>query len=206
MKIYNNFLSHIDLKIITDYKNLQPISVKKFLQDGNLKAVHRNLSFDIDNTMRDILFPKIKNIFPNFKIDTGSFLESHVPYSLHIDTNKFHAKSGATVIKNKKYNISLLLPLSENFGSKTVFFDYYCEMFNKEQVLNDLKKFPNVEKNFLYTHVPEIDKEIIKKLRIEYIYEWKIGDCIVWPRDQLHMATSYTTSNKKKEAIVIFID
>ena len=172
MKLYNNFLSQDELKKIIDYKNLQKISTEKLLPDGRIKSTHRNLNFNIDSTMRNILFPKIENIFPDFQIDTGSFLESYVPYNLHVDTNKYHAEVvQATTIRKKKYNMSLLIPLSESFGSNTVYFDYHCEIFDKKNVLNELKHCPDVEKFFLHTHVSEQDKDIIKKLKIEHIYE-----------------------------------
>ena len=123
MKIINNFLDEKELSIIQTYKDNQPVFKEAKTKNNSIKARHRNLNLGIDNTVKDILFPKIEKFFPNFVVDTGSFLESFVPYTIHVDTNTYHSENvGVTDIKNKKYSMSLMLPLSENFGSQTVFF------------------------------------------------------------------------------------
>lgn len=206
MKVYKNFLNQEEISAIISYKDKQPIASESFLSDGRPKAKHRNLNLEIDDTIKNILFPKLENIFPNFKVDTGSFLQSYTPHNLHIDTNKYHSeKLKVTDIKNSEYNMSVMLPLTNDFGSHTVYFDYYCEKFNKQELLNDLHDISEQDKNFDQSHVLEIDKAIIKKLKVDYIYEWAIGDCVVWPRNQMHMATGYHQPNTHKQAIVIFL-
>lgn len=206
MNLHNNFFSQDEIITIIDYKNKQPVSVEKFTKDGKLKAKHRNLNFNLDNILSKIIFPKVEKLFPNFKIDTGSFLESFYPYTPHTDTNIYHSDSNYTEKKEVRYNMSLLMPLTENFGSNTIFFDYYCDIYDPKKVLEELKTVPQNKKDFLYDHISKDDQDVVERLDIEYIYEWKIGDCIVWPRNQLHMASNYIDKNKAKEAIVFFID
>ena len=184
---------------------MQPIASETFLSDGCPKAKHRNLNLEIDDTIKNILFPKLENIFPNFKVDTGSFQQSYTPYNLHVDTNKYFTEKKFTHIKNTEYNMSVMLPLTNDFGSHTVYFDYYCEKFKKQDLLDNLKDFPDEDKNFDQSHVQLLDKAIIKKLKLDYIYKWSAGDCVVWPRNQIHMATGYQRPNTYKEAIIIFL-
>jgi len=45
----------------------------------------------------------------------------------------------------------------------------------------------------------------LKRLPIDAVAEWKIGNVITWHKDQLHCSTNFAKYNLRKKMIVIFI-
>lgn len=205
MKVYKNFLTKQEIGQLINYKNSQPISSTKYTETGEIKALHTNINYDKDGVVKNILHEKLDQIFAGYSVDTGSFLESITPYGLHVDTNRYHAKTvGSTRLKKINHSQTLLIPLDENLNFETIIFDHHTQELDKEK----LKKLPNIQQDLKFDcdHLSNLDSEIIKKIKIVGIYKWQKGDLLAWPREQLHCSNNFRKYANSKQALVIFID
>ena len=103
--------------------------------------------------------------------------------------------------------MAVLIPLVENEHFNTVTFKCYDsnyggqgDPFKPEWLTssNDL----DLE---LFTHIrPEVRKDI-SKLPFDKMFNWKLGSCFMWPRDQLHSSTDFGKYGLLKKFMILFI-
>ena len=212
IKEIKNLESHPKIvKIFTDneiskmkdlYETL-PITVYNKKQNNIKKQWIQNSNKELEI----IYHRKIKEVINDFKLDTlkdkndndvcGLFHESFKPLPLHVDTG-FN-------LNNIPYK-QLLTPLS-GFGETIIFKNrWYGEssMFTVDK--EELKFIPNIHQNKRTNkHIvkgKKFDSEIHKKylshvdinnlegIEIDIIYNWKIGETLIFDRTNIHSSSS----------------
>jgi hypothetical protein len=140
---------------------------------------------------------------PDHQFDGGAFKESINPYPPHVDTAAAHYSTGAMALSSteKKYDLSILIPLVESPHFKTIAFDIFSE-------INDFDLTPYIrERNSLeedeFTHLKSFHP--YSHLPIDKIFNWKLGDIFVWPRNQLHTSSNFAKHGLVKKFLVMFI-
>ena len=213
----------IVVKIFTDreismMKNLYqtlPVTKHNLKQNVIKKQWIQNYNKELD----DIYIKRLSEVLGDFKMDTlsdnngnkvyGLFHESFNPLPLHIDTG-FN-------LDNVTYK-QLLTPLS-NIGETVVFKNRWYDRSTTFTVDHEELKFvPEIGQNMRSNkHIikgKKFDTEIHKKylshidinnlegLEIDKIYNWKIGETLIFDRTQLHSASSKI--NEKKLGLSTF--
>ena len=166
------------------------------------------------NKELDVIYIKrLKEVLGDFKMDNltdkngnevyGLFHESFKPLPLHVDTG-FN-------LENVTYK-QLLTPLSE-IGETVVFKNRWYERSTIFTINHEELKFvPKIDQNMRSKkHVikgKKFDTEIHKKylghidinnlegMEIDKIYNWKIGETLIFDRTQLHSASSKIDEKK----------
>tara|TARA_B110000027_G_C16108597_1_gene296532 strand:+ start:1567 stop:2262 length:696 start_codon:yes stop_codon:yes gene_type:complete len=213
----------IVVKIFTDreismMKNLYqtlPVTKHNLIQNNIKKQWIQNYNKELD----DIYIKKLREVLGDFKMDTlsdnsgnevyGLFHESFKPLPLHVDTG-FN-------LNNVTYK-QLLTPLSD-IGETIVFKNRWYERSTTFTVDHEELKFvPKIDQNMRSNkHIikgKKFDTEIHKKylshidinnlegMEIDKIYNWKIGETLIFDRTQLHSASSKI--DKKKLGLSTF--
>jgi hypothetical protein len=213
----------IVVKIFTDreismMKNLYqtlPVTKHNLIQNNIKKQWIQNYNKELD----DIYIKKLREVLGDFKMDTlsdnsgnevyGLFHESFKPLPLHVDTG-FN-------LNNVTYK-QLLTPLSD-IGETIVFKNRWYERSTTFTVDHEELKFvpkmgQNMKSNKHIINGKKFDKEIHKKylshidinnlegMEIDTIYDWKIGETLIFDRSHLHSAASKL--NKKKLGLSTF--
>ena len=198
---------YADLAIEIDNKRQKIVKKKwadKYSQDLQI-FYKEKLKSIIDDYVMDN--PKTKDGFNSL----GLFQESFSPVSLHVDTGfDFDkliykqiliplSKQGETVIfKNRFYGCSTTFSIDPK--------ELSAKGYNKRssehlKIYGDKPFDKEIHKRFLRHE----DINNLKGLEVEKIYEWQIGDLLVFDRTNLHCSSSnliskkigFTTSTKK---------
>ena len=183
-------------------------------QNIRKKAWIQNYNKELDKTY----FDKLKDALGDVKMDTlksktgedlyGLFHESFLPLSLHVDTG-FNEE--AIIFKQ------LLIPLS-SYGDTVIFRNrWYGRSTNFTIDPEELKfnpKYGQNDRSCEHLGDEEFDKEIhqnylthidinnLKGLKVEFIYNWKIGETLIMDRSHIHSASSRI--NYKKLGLTTF--
>ena len=197
-KIYEDILTKEEIyQILNFYSDKPDVQTEKGI-------VNKNLEYHIpDDFSFKLLNPKItKLIGKDHEFDGGAFKESTAPYMLHVDTSSAHYEIGATLLSSgmKKFNLSILIPLVEGPHFKTVTFN----IFSQDNHIN-LRDYMG-EKNSLdskdFTHE---NFDVINYLPVDTVFEWKLGNILIWPRDQWHASTNFLEYGLVKKFLIMFI-
>ena len=206
--------SEKEIKMIQELYVDLPERVFNKKQNIRKKAWIQNYNKELDK----IYFNKLKDALGDFKMDSlksktgvdlyGLFHESFSPLPLHVDSG-FNEKD--IIFKQ------VVTPLS-SFGDTIVFKNKWYGRstsftINKEE----LKFTPNLEQNDRSCeHLGEekFDKEIhqkylthidinnLKGLKVEMIYNWKVGETLIMDRSHIHSSSSRI--NEKKLGLTTF--
>jgi hypothetical protein len=206
--VIKNFLKKKEIKKIQDlYKDLpveinnkrQKINKKKWitsfytnLQKKLIQKIKKKIgNFKLDN-------PKTKNGFESF----GLFQESYKPVSLHVDTGfdfkkiiykqillPLSSKGETVVFKNRFYGCSTTFSIDPR--------ELKAKGYNKRSS-EHLKIFSgkNFDKQKHKRYLKHENIKNLKGLEIDMIYKWKLGEILIWDRNQLHCSSS-NLKNKK---------
>ena len=197
-----------EIKMILDLYSSLPEKTFNKKQNVRKKSWIQNYNKELDK----IYFSKLKSVLNDFKMDTlksdsgedffGLFHESFSPLSLHVDTG---FDENAIIYKQ------ILTPLS-SIG-ETVFFKKRWYEKSTSFTINqeELKFKPGPgQNNRSDKHLgeDEFDKETHQKLlshidinnlrglKIDFIYNWKVGETLIVDRTYIHCASS-NIKNKK---------
>ena len=177
-------------------------------QNVRKKAWIQNYNKELDK----IYFDKLKDVLGDFKMDTlksktgedfyGLFHESFSPLPLHVDSG-FDEKAiiykqvvtplssfGDTVVfKNKWYGRSTSFTVNKdelNFKPEPGQNDRSCEHLGYEEFDKEIHK----------KYLTHIDINNLKGLKVEMIYNWKIGETVIMDRTHIHSASSRIKEKK----------
>ena len=165
-----------------------------------------------------IYYNKIKDVLGSFQMDTlksesgedcyGLFHESFAPLPLHVDSG-FDEK--AIIFKQ------VITPLS-SYGDTVVFKDrWYGRSTSFTIDTKELNFKPQLEQNdrsCKHLGTEEFEKEIhkeylnhidiknLKGLKVELIYNWRVGDTLIMDRSHIHSSSSRI--NEKKLGLTTF--
>ena len=217
LKINNNFSSVKVVNIFT----LDELGMMKELYDSLPLTVYNKQQKNLKkqwlqnfNKELDLIYvKKIKEVIGDFKMDNlldnegkdifGLFHESFKPLPLHADSGF-----------DKKKNIykQLLTPLSD-FGGTVIFKNRWMggsTTFTVDE--EELKFIPNKGQNARSNkhiiegknfdklihkkHLSHIDINNLKGMELDLIYDWKIGETLIFDRSQIHSASSKIDGKK----------
>ena len=209
-----NIFSEKEIKMIQELYTILPETVFNKKQNIRKKVWIPNYNKELDK----IYFDKIKDVLGDFKMDTlksktredyyGLFHESFAPLPLHVDSG-FNEE--AIIFKQ------VVTPLS-SFGDTVVFKNrWYGRSTSFTIDPEELKFKPNSDQNDRsceHLGNEEFDKEIhqkylthidinnLKGLKVELIYNWKIGETLIMDRTHIHSSSSRI--NDKKLGLTTF--
>ena len=203
-----NIFSDREITMMQDLYNDLPESVFNKKQNVRKKSWIQNFNKELDK----IYFDKIKDVLGDFKMDSlksetgedfyGLFHESFSPLPLHVD-------SGFN--ENDIIYKQIVTPLS-SFGDTVVFKNkWYGRSTSFTIDPEELKFKPKYEQNNRsceHLGNEDFDKEIHKKylthininnlkgLKVEMIYNWKIGETLIMDRSHIHSSSSRIDDKK----------
>jgi hypothetical protein len=209
-----NIFSKKEIKMMQQLYTDLPERVFNKKQNVKKKAWMQNYNKELDK----IYFDKLKDVLGDFKMDTlksetgedfyGLFHESFSPLTLHVDSG--------FIEKDIIYK-QVVTPLS-SFGDTVVFKNkWYGRSTSFTSDPEELKFKPKPEQNDRsceHLGEGEFDKEIhqkylthininnLKGLKIELIYNWKIGETLIMDRSHIHSAS--TRIKEKKLGLTTF--
>jgi len=209
-----NIFSEKEIKMIQELYADLPEKVFNKTQNIRKKAWVQNYNKELDK----LYFDKIKSVLGDFKMDTlksesgedfyGLFHESFSPLPLHVDSG-FDEKAiiykqvvtplssfGDTVVfKNRWYGRSTSFtidPEELKFKPKHEQNDRSCEHLGHEEF----------DKKIHQKYLTHIDINNLKGLKVEMVYQWKVGETLIMDRSHIHSSSSRI--NEKKLGLTTF--
>ena len=203
-----NIFSEKEIKMIQELYAALPETVFNKKQNVRKKGWLPNYNKELDK----IYFDKIKDVLGDFKMDTlksktgedyyGLFHESFSPLPLHVDSG-FNEETiifkqvitplssfGDTVVfKNRWYGRSTTFtidPEELKFKPKPEQNDRSCEHLGEEEF----------DKEIYQKYLTHLDINNLKGLKIELIYNWKIGETLIMDRSHIHSASTKIKERK----------
>jgi hypothetical protein len=212
-KIINIFSAN-EIKMIEQLYYDLPEKTFNKKQNVKKKAWIQNYNKELD----EIYLKKLKEALGDFKMDTlksesgedfyGLFHESFAPLTLHVDSGFFPedliykqivtplTSFGDTVIfKNRWYGRSTTFtidPEELKFKPKPEQNDRSNQHIGKE----------DFDKEIHEKYLSHIDINNLKGLKVEMIYNWRVGDTVIMDRSHIHSAS--TRLKEKKLGLTTF--
>ena len=157
--------------------------------------------------VRKIVKPKIDSLIgEDHEFSTGCYKEVWDPYGTHADNLAFQSKY-FTFNSEPNHYCGIMIPLVQDPEFRTVFF--------KTHTHDDLGVGKPLPEEYLssqndlnpswFSHVEQPARDQMKRLPLEQVYQWKLGDMIVWPRTQLHTSTDFSKFGLCKRFIIVFL-
>jgi len=197
-----------EIKNISELYNSLPVTVHNQKQNIIKKRWLQNYNKSLDT----MYISKLKEVLGEFKMDNlksekgedffGLFHESFSPLKLHVDSgfveNDIIFKQvvtplspiGETVIfKNKWYGKSTSFTIDEDelkFNPGSGQNERSCEHLGTEEF----------DKEIYRKYLTHIDINNLKGLKVELIYQWKVGETLIMDRSHIH-CSSINIVNKK---------
>jgi len=203
-----NIFSEKEIKMIQELYAALPETVFNKKQNVRKKGWLPNYNKELDK----IYFDKIKDVLGDFEMDTlksktgedfyGLFHESFSPLPLHVDSG-FDKEAiifkqvvtplssfGETVVfKNRWYGRSTTFTINPEelrFKPKPEQNDRSCEHLGEEEF----------DKEIYQKYLTHLDINNLKGLKIELIYNWKIGETLIMDRSHIHSASTKIKERK----------
>ena len=206
--------SREEIKMIEQLYYDLPDRIFNKKQNIKKKAWVQNYNKELDK----IYFNKLKEALGDFKMDTlksetgedfyGLFHESFSPLPLHVDSGFFEndiiykqvvtplTAFGDTVIfKNRWYGRSTTFTIDKEelkFKPKPEQNDRSSQHLGEEEFDREIHK----------RYLSHLDINNLKGLKVELIYNWKIGDTLIIDRSHIHSAS--TRIKEKKLGLTTF--
>ena len=193
-----NIFSEKEIQMIVELYDNLPESTFNKKQNIRKKAWIQNINKDLDK----MYFGRLKDVLGDFKMDTlksktgkdyyGLFHESFSPLPLHVDTG-----FDEDAIIYKQVITPLIDPGDTIFFNKRWYGRSTTFTINEEELKFKPKPGQN-ERSKSHLGIEEFDKEIHKKylthidinnlkgLKVEMIYNWKVGESLIVDRTHLH--------------------
>jgi len=200
--------SNQEIKDMSELYNSLPITVHNKKQNIIKKRWLQKYNKSLD----DLYVSKLKEVLDEFEMDNlksdkgedfyGLFHESFSPLKLHVDSG-FEEKDiifkqvvtpllgiGETVIfKNRWYGKSTSFTINEDelkFKPGAGQNDRSCEHLGAEEFDQEIY-------NKYLTH---ININNLKGLKVEFIYQWKVGETLIMDRSHIHCSSSLIVNKK----------
>lgn len=172
-------------------------------------TVNKHLDYQLPYSLcHRIIKPKVDRIIGEHKIGSGSYKECQVPYGVHYDNTNSHNARHTVLETSVDKNKVLLIPLVEGPEFSTVTFNVFSDEVLPMNLLVDESELGDYNGLDLeqFGHLPEESKKQVVRLPVDVQYNWRLGDMLVWRRDQLHTSTNFLRFGKTvKKFIVIFL-
>jgi hypothetical protein len=214
-RVIKNFISSKEIDLFLKLYNELPVAVNNLKQ----KVIKKRWVEGHGKELEIIFKTKLKSIIGDFRMDNlinedgkecfGLFQESYNPLKLHVDAG-FNlgdiiykqtliplSESGETIIfKNRFYGVSTNFTKNENELSENS-----PENFKKGKNVRSnehlsLFSEKSFDKDNHSKYLKHEDIENLKGLEIEFVYNWNLGDLLIFDRTNLHCSSS-NIKNKK---------
>ena len=203
-----NIFSDKEIKMIKELYISLPETVFNKKQNVRKKGWLPNYNKELEK----IYLNKLKDALGDFKMDTlksksgedyyGLFHESFSPLPLHVDSG-FDEES---IIY--KQVITPLSPFGDTVVFKNKWYGKSTSFTVNEEELNYKPKPGQNDRSNKHLGVEEFDKEMynkylshidinnLKGLKVEMIYEWKVGETMIMDRSHIHSSSSRIKEKK----------
>lgn len=211
---YQAFLAQHEVDEILGWLDHQPYTKEKKIvgPSGDEILQYRNKNIDLqyqDSVVGKILYPKLREILDDPVPTHSVFLESHFPFSLHVDTEKTFDRKEFYATKSNSTDRSLLVSLNQSTDFQTVFFDFFtddlAECFEGLLVGEHLPApcYPGVND---LSHLSNRDRQLLEHHAVQCTdcYTWQCGEAISWPRAQLHCSSNFYGKGIKQALVMFF--
>lgn len=203
--IPNTFTKEEISKLKFDLYSRSPAKIKNNIMDFNLDY-HLE-----DSVTFKIVKPKIDALFGNDHcFASGCYKIAFRPYETHFDNQNFLNHSNVYSFSSTKQNeAAVLIPLVQGQYFNTVLFDVYSAEYHRmgKPLPSNFEQLNHNDLNL--QHFDHFDDELAKqqltKLPLDKIYNWHLGDLVIWHRDQLHCSTNFQKFHLNKEFIILFL-
>ena len=203
-----NIFSEKEIKMIQELYTDLPEKIFNKKQNIIKKAWMQNYNKELDK----LYFDKVRSVLGDFKMDTlksesgedfyGLFHESFSPLSLHVDSG-FDEKAiiykqvvtplspfGDTVVfKNRWYGKSTSFTINEDelkFKPQPGQNERSCEHLGTEEFDREIHR----------KYLSHIDINNLKGLKVELVYQWKVGETLIMDRSHIHCSSSRIVNKK----------
>tara|TARA_B100001123_G_scaffold421675_1_gene529532 strand:+ start:1111 stop:1806 length:696 start_codon:yes stop_codon:yes gene_type:complete len=203
-----NIFSEKEINMIKELYETLPETVFNKKQNVRKKGWLTNYNKELDK----IYFDKLKEVLGDFKMDTlkskngedfyGLFHESFSPLPLHVDSGfeedtviykqvvtPLSPYGDTVVFKNKWYGKSTSFTINKeelSYKPKPGQNDRSCEHLGEEPF----------DKETHQKYLTHLDINNLKGLKVEMIYNWKVGETMIMDRTHIHCSSS-RIKNKK---------
>ena len=203
-----NIFSEKEINMIIDLYNNLPESIFNKKQNVRKKAWTQNVNKELDK----IYFNRLKDAIGDFKMDTlkskngenyyGLFHESFSPLPLHVDSG-----FDENTIIYKQVITPLIAPGDTIFFNKRWYRSSTTFTIDEEELKFKPKPGQNprskdhlgsedFDREIHKKYLTHIDINNLKGLKVEFIYNWKIGESLIVDRTQIHCASSRIVGKK----------
>jgi hypothetical protein len=170
----------------------------------------KHLDYHKPGLVRSILKPKIDALLgEDHTMGAGAYKEDTVPHPHHVDNYKHFDEVLDQYEFVPKHNRTLLIPLSEHAGFKTIYWNKFIDGSFKSR--GDIPKEWQTDScqtldPELISHIDEPMRSDLCRVPIDQIVDWKLGDAHLAHRFQLHASTDFAKLGLTKKFAVFFID
>jgi len=198
-----------EIKNISELYNSLPVTVHNQKQNIIKKRWLQNYSKSLDT----MYISKLKEVLGEFKMDNfksekgedffGLFHESFSPLKLHVDSG-FGEKDiifkqvvtplspiGETVIfKNKWYGTSTSFTIDEDE------LKFKPEESGQNERSREHLGTEEFDKEIYRKYLTHIDINNLKGLKVELVYQWKVGETLIMDRSHIHCSSTNIVNKK----------
>ena len=197
-----------EIKNISELYNSLPVTVHNQKQNIIKKRWLQNYSKSLDT----MYISKLKEVLGEFKMDNlksekgedffGLFHESFSPLKLHVDSG-FEEKD--IIFKQV---VTPLSPIGETVIFKNRWYGKSTSFTNDDDELKFQPGPGQNERSSEHLGTEEFDKEIhqkylthidinnLKGLKVELVYQWKVGETLIMDRSHIHCSSSKIVNKK----------
>ena len=203
-----NIFSEKEIEMIKELYNALPETVYNKKQRVRKKSWVQNFNKELDK----IYFSKLQDVIGDFEMDSlktkegedyyGLFHESFSPLPLHVDSG-----FDKDIVVYKQVITPLIGPGDTIFftkrwyGRSTTFTIDKSELNFKPKPGQNERSSEHLgeeefDKKIHQKHLNHLDINNLKGLKIEKIYNWKVGETLIVDRTHIHCASSRINSKK----------
>ena len=206
--IIKNFINSKEINIFKKLYEELPIEINNRRQ----KIIKKKWTSNFNKEFQDQYIKKLRSIIGSFEMDNprskdkfeslGLFQESFKPVPLHVDTGfnfekilykqtllPLSEKSETVIFKNRFYGCSTTFSIDpKELKSKG-----YNKITTEHIHLYNGKR---IDKKVHETFLSHENIDNLKGLEIEMIFEWKLGDLLIFDRTALHCSSKNLNGKK----------
>lgn len=199
----SNLFSLEELALLSADCDARPLAMY-----NNVVNINKNLDYDFAGSVSNtILKPKLNTVFgTDHVVAQGCYKINSLPLGTHID-------NAGTLYRwqqqdlEPRHQAGMIIPLNESEHFCTVTFDVHSDTWHgmSELLPAEHETGSNTFDLDRLDHIPEPARSQLKQFNIDHVFEWKLGDAVVWSKNQLHTSTNFAKYGLEKKFILLFI-
>jgi hypothetical protein len=211
VSVFTNVFDAAELQCLIEFYDSMPIINSRHDEHDRVIRHMKNSQYNLEDTdPYKILHPKLQAILGQHEFSGGHYMDSHLPFKLHVDSISAYEHNGVKIFDAPaQQNKGVLIPLIQGPHFHTIFFEHYLDRF----VFDDLENMlcntvpPSQDPDWfgLMDHHSPDWFNCIRRLTIDRVVNWQLGDVICWPRNQVHCSSNFSKHGLTKQAIVLWI-